>query len=164
MFINSSYKNTRINGLIDDIRKNKTVRHNNQEYFLKKELRECDYLIINMGMLELDKLYKPFEKDNNDSLNELLELVKNMLSEIKKYAKERIIFIGYHNPSNYYNQQTDSFFYEMDIRLNRLMMNNDITYISTYQLVKGNPYKKNFISLNALGEEKIANLINFYIN
>ena len=72
--------------------------------------------------------------------------------------------MGYYNPTDYYDSKTDEFFCDIDIKLNRLMMINDISYIDLYEQVKGNRYKDNLNStfLNIRGNEKIAEIIEFY--
>ena len=72
--------------------------------------------------------------------------------------------LGYYNPTNYYDSKTDEFFYDMDIRLNELMMSNDIIYLDLYEVIKSNRYKDSDKHvLNIRGFKKIANLIEYYL-
>ena len=163
--INNQFINNNIHGMIDDIKKNKTIINNKKIYYLKKMLREADYLIIDIGMKELTGNYNSF----NNSLNSLFfdkmyQDIQRLIEEIKKYAKYKIIFIGYYNPTNFYDSNSDKFFYNIDIRLNRLMMNNNIIYISTYELVKGNTDKEKDNYINPKGIKRLMELIDYYIN
>lgn len=151
--------------LYQDIINNRTIRIDNKDYFIKRSLRESDFVIISVGMEELSNNYNKYDmKDNYNYFNKMYLDIEKLINEIKKYAQDKIIFLGYYNPTNYYDSKVDEFFYDMDIRLNRLMVNNNITYIDLYELVKGNSYKeKNSVYLNNLAHKRIANILEFYI-
>ena len=152
--------------LYHDIKNNRTIRINNTDYYFKKSLRESDIVVISVGMEEFSNNYHKYEMKNNDSyFNKMYLDIEKLICEIKKYAKDKIIFIGYYNPTNYYDSKVDEFFFNIDIKLNRLMINNDITYISLYELVKGNNYKyKDSVYLNSDANKNIAQIIKFYLN
>ena len=165
VIINNRFNSNKISDLTKDVKSNKTLWDNNETFFIKKELRESDYLIINIGIFELNDFYNAFDMDNNYILfKKLYQNLEELLVEIKKYTKDTIIFLGYYNPTDYYDSKTDKFFYNVDLKLNRLMMDNDIIYISTYELVKGNKYKDNNYLLNKEGALRIAETLYFYIN
>ena len=151
--------------LYQDIINNRTIRIDNKDYFIKRSLRESDFVIISVGMEELSNNYNKYDmKDNYNYFNKMYLDIEKLINEIKKYVQDKIIFLGYYNPTNYYDSKVDEFFYDMDIRLNRLMVNNNITYIDLYELVKGNSYKeKNSVYLNNLAHKRIANILEFYI-
>ena len=159
-FINNSIK-----GLYSDIKKNKTIRSNDNDYFIKKVLRESDILVISIGMQELFNNYDKYDMNHNYKiLNKIYNDLDILLNEIRKYAKGTIIFLGYYNPTNYYDSKTDEFFFNIDIKLNKLM-GDDIIYIDLYKLVKGHQYKnKDSIYLNEDAYKKISNIIEFYID
>lgn len=164
---NNSFYNKKIEGLIDDVKKNRTIWNNNNEYYIKKLLRESDVLVISVGMEELMESYDKFNMDNNYIyFDKMYNEIEKLIMEIKKYAKGTILFVGYYNPTTYYDSKTDEFFCDMDIKLNRLMMVNDISYIDMYEIVKGNRYKDNLDTpfLNIRGYERLAKSIEFYFN
>lgn len=163
---NNSFYNKSINGLEKDIRNNRTIWNDGKEYFIKKLLRESDFLVISVGMEELNKNYDKYNMERNyDYLEKMYLEIEILIKEVKKYAKGTIIFLGYYNPTNYYDAKSDEFFYNMDIRFNRLMMNNNILYVDLYEIVKGNKYKDSNGTpfLNIHGYKKIADIVSFYL-
>ena len=145
---NTSYYNNSVLSLYRDLLNNRTIKNNDGEYYFKKVLRESDILVISVGMEELSKNYSKNNMTNNYLYFEkMYQRIERLVNEIKKYAKGKILFIGYYNPTNYYDAKTDEFFYDINTKLNRLMMNNGITYIDLYELIKGNSYKDNINSI-----------------
>ena len=165
-FFNNSFYNNKISGLTEDIKNNRTIWNNNKEFYIKKILRESDVLVISIGMEELKDNYDKYNINNNYIyFNKMYSAIEKLINEIKKYAKGTILFIGYYNPTIYYDSKTDEFFYNLDIKLNRLMMKNDIVYINMYEIVKGNHYKDNLDTpfLNSYGYKKLATSIEYYL-
>ena len=163
---NNYFFSKNIIDLTKDIKNNRTIWLDNNEYFIKKVLRESDILVISVGMEELSKNYQKYNMDSNYIyFNKMYIDIENLVKEIKKYAKGTILFLGYYNPSTFYDSKTDEFFCDVDIKLNRLMMLNDISYIDLYEKVKGNRYKDNVDTpyLNIRGYENIAQTIEFYL-
>lgn len=161
--VNDNFRQKKIIDLIKDIKKNRTIWNNNDEIYLKKVLRESDVLILNVGMNELNELYNPYRMElNYYYFNNLYLLIAELVREITKYAKEKIIFIGYYNPTEYYDGKTDEFFYYVNLKLNRLMINNNISYINVYTMFKEQRYKNNEI-INEKGAKSLANIIEFYL-
>ena len=148
-----------------DIIKNRTIMFNNDKYYLKKTLRESDILVISVGMEELNNNYNKLDMTNNKNYFKIMySNIEKLVIEIKKYAYGKIIFIGYYNPTSYYDSNVDELFFDMDIKLNRLMINNNIIYIPLYELVKGNNYKqKNSVYLSDAGHKKLFNIIETYL-
>ena len=136
---NDYFNSSSITNLYKDIRNNRTIRKNNNEYYLKKVLRESDVLIISVGMKELSDNFDKYDMSkNNIYFNELYSNIDRLIKEIKKYAYGTIIFIGYFNPTNYYDANIDRFFYDINIKLNKLMMDNNNIYLDLYETVKEN--------------------------
>ena len=162
---NTSFYNKTVLSLYEDIKNNRTIRNGEEDYYIKKVLRESDVLVISVGMEELSKNYNKYNMDHNYIFfNKMYVDIEKLVCEVTKYAKGKILFLGYYNPTDYYDSTTDEFFCDIDIKLNRLMMINDIYYIDLYEQVKGNRYKDNLNStfLNIRGNEKIAEIIEFY--
>lgn len=154
---NTCFNNKNVSSIYKDLLNNRTIRDKKNEYYFKKVLRESDVVIINVGMGELSSFYNKYNmNENNNFFNKLYFDIEKLIKEVKKYAKETIIFIGLYNPTNYYDAKTDEFFYNIDTKLNKLMMNNDINYIDLYELIKNSNNKEN-VSF------KIASILEFYI-
>ena len=161
----NSFISLSITDAINDISKNKTIEVNNDIYYLKKVLRESDIVVISVGIKELANNFDKYNMNNNyDYFNNMYSNIEKLIKEIKKYAYGKIIMLGYYNPTNYYDANIDQFFYDIDIKLNRLMMDNNVIYIDLYELIKENNYKeKNSFYLNKDGIKKIDKLIEFYV-
>lgn len=115
---------------------------------LKKDLRESDLVTISIGANDF------FHKINKNSLdvNEILSLkdiVTNVLpdisaciKEIRKYAKEDMIIVGYYNPIpflfNTSGSDLDKLFAYIDEEYNKIATKYNCKYISLYQLFKKN--------------------------
>lgn len=162
---NSYFYNGTITGLTKDIKDNRTIRVDYEEYYIKKILRESDVLVISVGEDELSANYQKYDMETNYIYFDKIYVdIENLIKEIRLYAKGKIIFLGYYNPTNYYDSKVDEFFYDMDIRLNELMMSHDIIYLDLYEVIKSNRYKdSDKHELNIRGFKKIANLIEYYL-
>ena len=161
---NDLFINKNISGLIKDIKNNRTIRYKNRDYYIKKDLRESDVLVISIGDEELSKYYDKYDLNKNYYFfNKMYNDVELLIKEINKYAKGKIFFLGYYNPTNYYDSKSDEFFFEIDSKLNNLMINNNMNYISLYEIIKGNNYKSDEIHLNNAGNKEIMNIIEVYL-
>ena len=162
---NTNFTNYTASLIYKDIKTNRTIRVNNHDYYLKKSLRESDLVVISVGMEELANNYNKYDiNENYIYFNKMYPDIEKLIKEIKKYAQEKVIFLGFYNPTNYYDAKVDEFFYDIDIKLNRLMINNNIVYIDLYEQVKGNNYKiGNSVYLNDIAYKKIANYITYYL-
>ena len=162
---NTYFTNYTVSLIHKDIKNNRTIRVNNYDYYIKKSLRESDVVVISVGMGELNNNYYKYDMNKNkDYFNKMHLDIEKMIIEIRKYAYGKVIFLGYYNPTNYYDANVDEFFFDMDIKLNRLMVNNSVIYLDLYELVKGNDYKVgDSVYLNNKAHEKIAKSILFYL-
>ncbi len=162
----TNFINKSISLINKDIQNNRTINYLNEEKYLKKVLRESDYVVISIGMEEIIKKYDKYDMDKNKEMfSKKIQEIKELIVEIKKYAHGTIIFLGYYNPTDYYDSKVDNLFYDIDVKINRLMMQNDDIYIDLYELVKGNKFKNhhNNYLLNSLAHKKIADIIAFYL-
>lgn len=120
---------------------------------LKRDLREANTIILNLGYSDLVFKLSLEENINLDRiLEEIEEIYKGLLQEIRKYYKERIIVIGY--PTTY---KEDIYLNQGIKRLNRVLrrdLSQTDIYINTYELLKdrekyfSNP-KSNYPNTNA---------------
>ena len=91
---NNYYYNNSLKGLTEDIKNNRTIMVNNEEYFLKKMLRESDLIVISSGMDELSFNYQEDNMDYNyQYFNKMYYDIEELIIEIKKYSINDIIFI-----------------------------------------------------------------------
>lgn len=165
-YAKSSYKTS---DLINDLNINAN---------LKRELRESDLTTISIGandllnrinMSELD--VKQILKLKND-VKEVIPSIENCIKEVRKYAKQDLIIIGYYNPIpflfNTSGSDLDTLFAYIDDEYQKIAKKYDCLYISLYQLFKNN---SNFlpnpsdIHPNLDGYEAISKeIIKYYIN
>ncbi len=115
---------------------------------LKKDLRESDLVTLSIGANDFLKQIQIRSLD----ITNLLELkskietifpnIENCLEEIRKYAKEDIIIVGYYNPIpflfNTSSKDLDELFAIIDSKYQEIAEEYDCTYISFYQLFKKN--------------------------
>ena len=134
-----SKSNYTIEELTSDIESNKNILYNDKTYNIRKELREADLLTIGVGM---DEIVKILNKDNNifnniqDDLDNLVNEMDNLLKKITELSKSKIILIGYYNPSNNYNKNTDTIFAYIKDKYNSLAKKYNIEYVDIYNLIK----------------------------
>ncbi len=145
------------------------IKANNK---LKKDLRESDLVTISVGandlLKEIDLRYLDTSKllKLEDKVDEIIPKIDDCLKEVRKYAKEEIIVVGYYNPipllfnsGSYY---IDKIFAYIDEEYSKLATKYDSKYISLYQLFKNH---RNYlpnpddIHPNIEGYESIANKI-----
>ena len=128
-----------------------------KEYYLKKSLREGDYVIVSVGMKEIIDKYDKLNMNNNLSLfNKMYLDIENLIAELRKYSNN-IIFIGYYNPTNYYDSKVDELFFNFNNRLNKLMTYYDISYLDIYELFKSDNNKNSIY-------KKLSSMLKFYLD
>lgn len=144
--------------------------NNNSE--IKKDLREGDLLTLSIGAndllheidlkkLEINKILSLKTKVDN-----IMPNLEHCLKEIRKYAKNRIVIVGYYNPIpflfNTSGNDLDKLFAYIDEKYSVLAKKYNCEYISIYQLFKNN---SNFlpntsdIHPNSVGYREIAKII-----
>ena len=155
---NSYFTSSSVSNFYKDVISNKTIKVNDEIYYLKKVLRESDVLVLSIGMEELTEVFNKYDlNSNNNYFLKMFERISLLIKEIKRYAYGKIIFLGYYNPTYYYDSSIDQFFYDINIKLERLMIDNDITYLDLYEIVKKNKLEDNI-------DKIIANIIKYYLS
>lgn len=134
--------------LYDSIHSNKTIWINNKELFIKKVLRESDLVIISIGMEELIDNYTDSFSNNYIFVNKMYHNIELLVHEIKKYAKNKIVFIGYNDL--FKNNNSDYLIKNVNDKLNTFMYSNNIYFINADDIYD----KKNNIVV-----DKILNII-----
>ena len=136
---NNSFSNSSVYNVYQDLVNNRTLRIDNSDYYLKKILRESDLLVISVGMEELSIYFDKYNIDSNSVyFDKLYTDIEKLIIEIKKYAYGKIVFIGYFNPTNYYDSKIDEFFYKINDRLSKLMNLYNISFLDIYDITKLN--------------------------
>ena len=133
-----SRKDLTINTLLQELKEN-----NN----LKKDLSSANILILTVGYNDLIYKINLNENINSDILKkEVQEIQKdylNLLKEIRKYYKNKIVVIGY-----FASNKTDYYINTGIKELNKTLQSaKNITYIDTYDLLK--PKRKYFSNKNS---------------
>lgn len=163
---NNYYYNNSLKGLKEDIKNNRTIMVDNKEYFFKKMLRESDIIVISSGMDELSFNYHEDDMAYNyQYFEKMYSDIESLITEIKKYSINNIIFIGYYNPTKIYTSDVDEFFCSINEKLSNLMKTNNIIYLDIYEEIKAGNYldnPKNY-HINTNGYMKIANLLLKYL-
>lgn len=162
---NSDYYNNSIIGFESDIINNKTIVINDKEYYIKKMLRESDLLVISIGMDELAYYFNSDVNKVHQEFDKMLLNLEDFINVIRDYAKNKVLFVGYYNPSDRYSSDIDELFYYIENSLEKMLNKYDVDYIKLYEKVKENKYLDNSDNyhLNSKGYLMIANEIINYI-
>ena len=158
---NTDYYNNSIIGFENDIINNKTIIINDQEYYLKKLLRESDLLIISLGMDELAYYFNEDVSYVHQEFDKMLVNLEDFIKVVSEYEKNDIVFIGYYNPTKNYTSDIDELFYYIEDSLIKMLKKYNVDYISIYEDVKRGNYLDNNENyhLNTKGYLMIANKI-----
>ena len=154
-YINEDY---RIIDLLNIIKHNEQLEINNKEVSIHRLLKNADILIISIGM---NDIYYKLDSDTKNIYTYINDMVNNMeslLSEINKYNYEKVLVLGYYNIDNNNN---DIFTY-INYKMKRIIDKYNYNYIELNEILRNNPnlYKKstNF-NLNNEGYNEINKII-----
>lgn len=149
--------------------------NNNNE--LKKDLRESDLVTISIGANDFLKNINLREmtvnniKEIKTTTTDIFPKIEKTIKEVRKYAKNKIIIVGYYNPIpflfNTNSNDLDTLFAYIDEEYQRIADVYDCYYISLYLLFKNNSeYLPNPADIhpNLEGYRKIADLISDFLN
>ncbi len=121
------------------------IENNNE---LKKDLRESDLVTISIGANDFLKHIKIGEM-SVDNIREIktkiatvFPNIEETIKEVKKYAKNQVIIVGYYNPIpflfNTNGNDLDILFAYMDDEYQKIADKYDCDYVSLYLLFKNN--------------------------
>lgn len=157
-----STKTMSIEILTENISTNKKIILNKEEINLKQTLRESEMLTLSIGLNDLLYKLSITKEITDDKLYHIMDEISisfnKLIKEIKKYYHYEIYVIGYYDidPSNEILSKAIQ-------QLNELYQKNeDVTYISTYNIFKNNPHylsNPNSIYPNCLGYKAITRQI-----
>lgn len=149
--------------------------NNNNE--LKKDLRESDLVTISIGANDFLKNINLREmtvnniKEIKTTTTDIFPKIEKTIKEVRKYAKNKIIIVGYYNPIpflfNTNSNDLDMLFAYIDEEYQRIADVYDCYYISLYLFFKNNSeYLPNPADIhpNLEGYQKIADLISDFLN
>lgn len=123
----------------------------NRNIDLKKDLRESNLVTLTIGLYDFMKDIGEIRvneiKNYKTEINTLIIKMDNMLKEIRKYAKNKIIIVGYYNPIpflfNTSENEINELFDYINNKEKELCNKYNINYIETYYLFKENKFLDN---------------------
>lgn len=161
-----------INDLYEDIINNKVIGLDGKKTSIRKALRESNLLTISIGSNDFLKLFnysiddKVIDRIKSDKtyyfkkIDEIVNDLDKLVKEIKKYAKGKIILIGYYNPEfedNVFDEIVKYSNYMVEVMTD----DNNIDFIDIYQEIRDKNYFSNpsDMHLNKEGYKKISILL-----
>ncbi len=167
---------------IEDLKKklenNQMITVDGKDYHIKTALREADLVTISIGANDFIKHFSltnlNFDQLTSEKLkqyvDEVLDQLDPLFQELKKYAKKKVLVIGYYNPlpriTEHYTSLMKELFDYADQGYFDICHKYDFQYIPLYQKFKGhNDYLPNPIDIhpNLDGYQIIANQIIDYL-
>lgn len=158
--------------ILEDLADNKKVYLEGHETNLRKALRESDLVTLSVGANDFMKDIRLDDLDlsNTDlyiqKVDAIMQSFHETLKEIRKYAKNKLVVVGYYNPFPLLfrtsEKEVDTLFRYIDNSFDAVCSLYDADYVSVYQLFKNhweflpNPFD---IHPNLKGYEGIANLV-----
>ncbi len=137
----------RIDDLLYSLEINQTLELDNKKISLKKCLREADLITLSIGMNNLlaDLTLSTTSVDNfsNDEIavisNNITKDLEQLFKELRKYCKNKIIFINYYNPYTTSSPSLDRLFSYLNTKTEQLTAKYNIDYVDIYTPFKNNP-------------------------
>ena len=144
-----SASGTRIIDLKNKLETNWTITKNEKSISLKKCLREADLVTLSVGLddiltgltLSTVSVENLTNKEITTLVNKTIKELDVLFKELRKYAKEDIIFIGFYNPLEE-SLTTERLYTYLITKTKDLCKSYDIEYLDIYNLFKKN---KNYI-------------------
>ena len=145
-----SLNDTRIIDLLNKLTTNQTIKSNGTSLSFKKCLREADLITLSVGMddilTNLTLSTVSVENLTNEEITAIVDKtikdLEKLFKELRKYAKEEIIFIGFYNPLEEENLTTERLYNYLITKTKALCKKYEIEYLDIYNLFKNN---KNYI-------------------
>lgn len=169
-----SENNYHITDIINDIKDNRKVKHENKDISIKNALIKADLLTISVGMndiaskiniknLNLSNDYSFLYNDIDVIINDLEEL----LTLVRQYCKEDIVLVGLYYPFSVQNQELVNIFLYGNAKFKEISDKYNVKYIDIYNIFLED--EKNLSSPSTLypsqiGYETIAEQIVVTIN
>lgn len=175
IFVNDFSKdNYYINDVINDIKENKKVNHENKNISIKNALIKADLLTLSIGMNDITSKIniKSVNLSNNYSFlyNDIDKIIVNldeMLKLVRQYCKEDIILLGLYYPFNIQNQELVNIFLYGNNKFKEVATKYNVNYIDIYNIfLEDDKYlsKNNTLYPSQAGYNTIAEQIVVTIN
>lgn len=129
----------RVTDIINQIEQNKTIFVKNKEKTIKNALIKADFVLLSVGSNDLFyKLDKgPMLTDElYDRVDQILEDSEKLYTLIREYCKEDIFVTGFYNP---YSSDYDELIHYANERLQKILIEKDITYIDINSCINQTP-------------------------
>ncbi len=141
-----STSGTRIIDLKNKLEKNWTIKKDGKSLSLKKCLREAELVTLSVGMddilTELTLSTVSVENLSNKEITTIVDKtvdeLDSLFKELRKYAKEDIIFIGFYNPLEEETLTAERLYTYLITNTKDLCKTYDIEYLDIYNLFKKN--------------------------
>ena len=148
LYVDFSVSGYKTEDILEDININKKVTINNKEYNIRKSLRESTLVTISIGANDFLQAIDVENLSFNDItiykniISNIIPEIEKTLKEVRKYAKNKIIVIGYYNPIpflfNTNEKEIDALFAYIDDSYHEITKKYDIEYLSMYETFKNN--------------------------
>ena len=154
-YINEEY---RIIDLINILKYNQEITINKNKVSIHRLLKNADILIISIGMNDIYYKLNSDTKNIYTYLNDMINNMKVLLSQIDKYNYEKVLVLGYYNNKN---ENNDIFTY-LNYKMKAVIQDYNYEYIELNNNLQNNPnfYQKNTnFYLNKEGYNEINKII-----
>jgi len=155
IYINENY---RIIDLLNTIKYNQEVEVNNKNISIHRLLKNTDILIMSIGMNDIYYKLNSDIKNIYTYINDMVNNMKIILSEIDRYNYQKVFILGYYNITN---ENNDIFTY-LNYKMKKITEKYNYEYIELNNILKNTPnlYKKsNNFNLNDQGYNEINKII-----
>ena len=141
-----STSGTRIIDLKNKLETNWTIKKDSKSLSLKKCLREAELVTLSVGMddilteltLSTVSVENLSNKEITTIVDKTIDELDSLFKELRKYAKEDIIFIGFYNPLEEDSLTTERLYTYLITKTKDLCKTYDIEYLDIYNLFKKN--------------------------
>ena len=141
-----STSGTRIIDLKNKLETNQTIKKNGKSLSLKKCLREADLVTLSIGTddiltsitLSTVSVENLSNKEITNMVDKTINELDTLFKELRKYAKNDIIFIGFYNPLEEETLTIERLYTYLITKTKALCKAYDIEYLDIYNLFKKN--------------------------
>ena len=141
-----STSGTRIIDLKNKLETNQTIKKKGKSLSLKKCLREADLVTLSIGTddiltsitLSTVSVENLSNKEITNMVDKTINELDTLFKELRKYAKNDIIFIGFYNPLEEETLTIERLYIYLITKTKDLCKAYDIEYLDIYNLFKKN--------------------------
>ena len=141
-----STSGTRVIDLKNKLETNWTITKDGKNLSLKKCLRDANLVTLSVGMddiltsltLSTVSVENLSNKEITTIVDKTIDELDSLFKELRKYAKDDIIFIGFYNPLEEETLTTERLYTYLITKTKELSKSYDIEYLDIYNLFKKN--------------------------